>query len=117
MLSECTIYNHLKRLGVPANLKGYNALMQAILLVDSNPYQVKVTKEVYAEIARATNSTAFKVERCIRNAIERTFERSDPEILQEYFGSTPDMRKGKLTNTEFIYGMLEYIKYCDTDKS
>lgn len=61
-------------------------------------------------MAELVGSTGSRVERSIRHAVERVFSETDPDILMEYFGNTASGNKGKLTNSEFIYGVVEYIK-------
>lgn len=109
MLDRKTVYEHLKWLGVPTNFKGYQALVYAVTIVSSDPSR-SMTKEVYPQVAELVGSTGSRVERNIRNAVERVFSETDPDILMEYFGNTANGNKGKLTNSEFIYGVVEYIK-------
>lgn len=110
MLDRKIVYEHLKRLGVPTNLKGYQALIHAVTIVSNDPLRRSTTKEVYSQVAELVGSTGSGVERSIRYAVERVFRETDPDILMEYFGSTASSSKGKLTNSEFIYGVVEYIK-------
>lgn len=110
MLDQKAVYENLKRLGVPTNLKGYQALVHAVTIVGENPPPRSMTKEVYPRVAEIVGSTGSRVERSIRHAVERVFSETDPDVLMEYFGNTASGRKGKLTNSEFIYGIVEYIK-------
>lgn len=110
MFSEKTVYEHLTKLGVPANLKGYRALVHSVIFASTDPPPASMTKDVYPHTARMLETTASRVERSIRHAIERVFDQTDAEVLQEYFGNVPGIHKGKLTNSEFIYGLVEYIK-------
>ena len=61
-----------------------------------------VTKVLYTDVAKRYNTTASRVERAIRHAIEVAWDRGDLETLQKYFGYTVSNVKGKPTNSEFI---------------
>lgn len=101
----------LKEIGIPSNLNGYSYLVDAIIMiVNSENMDIKVCKEVYPVIAEKYNVSAYSVERCIRNAIEIGFNRGNVKYLDELFGYTIEKRKGKPTNTEFLFGVADYIK-------
>lgn len=110
MSYDVPIYKSLKLLGVPANLKGYRYLAKALTMELENPGSTyRMTKYMYPEIARACDTTASGVERCIRHAIEVVFDHTDAAVLHDYFGNAPDM-SGKLTNTQFIAAVAEHIR-------
>ena len=89
--------------GVPAHIKGYQYLREAILLAVADMDVINaVTKVLYPEVAKRFNTTASRVERAIRHAIEVAWDRGDLETLQKYFGYTVSNVKGKPTNSEFI---------------
>ena len=89
--------------GVPAHIKGYQYLREAILLaVEDIDVINAVTKVLYPEVAKRFGTTASRVERAIRHAIEVAWDRGDLETLQKYFGYTVSNAKGKPTNSEFI---------------
>lgn len=89
--------------GVPAHIKGYQYLREAIMIaVDDMDVINAVTKVLYPEVAKRFNTTASRVERAIRHAIEVAWDRGDLETLQKYFGYTVSNVKGKPTNSEFI---------------
>lgn len=100
------IHDILLELGVPANLKGHEALAIGIDLVISDPTYLDrgVTTRLYPEIAQRMSvpTTAPRVERAMRHAIEYVYDNTTPEVLQYYFGNTASLRKGKLTNSQFI---------------
>lgn len=100
------IHDILLELGVPANLKGHEALTIGIELVISDPTYLNrgVTTRLYPEIAQRMTipTTASRVERAMRHAIEYIYDNTTPEVLQYYFGNTASLRKGKLTNSQFI---------------
>lgn len=89
--------------GVPAHIKGYQYLREAILIaVEDIDVINAVTKVLYPEVARKFNTTPSRVERAIRHAIEVAWDRGDLETLQKFFGYTVSNIKGKPTNSEFI---------------
>lgn len=93
----------IHEIGVPAHIKGYQYLREAILItVDDMDVINAVTKVLYPEVAKRFNTTASRVERAIRHAIEVAWDRGDLETLQKYFGYTVNAVKGKPTNSEFI---------------
>ena len=88
---------------VPAHIKGYQYLREAIMLaIDDMDVINSVTKVLYPEVARKFNTTPSRVERAIRHAIEVAWDRGDLETLQKFFGYTVSNIKGKPTNSEFI---------------
>lgn len=90
-------------IGVPAHIKGYQYLRCAIMMVVENPSIINmVTKALYPDVAKEYKSTASRVERAIRHAVEVAWERGNLETLQKYFGYTVSAHKGKPTNGEFI---------------
>ena len=100
---ETDITKMLHELGIPAHIKGYQYLREAILLaVDDMDVINAVTKVLYPEVARRFSTTPSRVERAIRHAIEVAWDRGDLETLQKYFGYTVSNIKGKPTNSEFI---------------
>ena len=100
---ETMVTNIIHEIGVPAHIKGYQFLRDAILLTMNEPEYINaVTKRLYPEIAKKNGTTASRVERAIRHAIEVAWDRGDIETLQKYFGYTVNSAKGKPTNSEFI---------------
>lgn len=93
----------IHEIGVPAHIKGYQYLREAILIaVDDMDVINAVTKVLYPEVARRYGTTPSRVERAIRHAIEVAWDRGDLETLQKFFGYTVSNTKGKPTNSEFI---------------
>ena len=100
---ELTVTEILHQIGVPAHIKGYQFLRDAILLTMDEPdYINAVTKRLYPEIAKKNGTTASRVERAIRHAIEVVWDRGDVDTLNSYFGYTIHNLRGKPTNSEFI---------------
>ena len=100
---ESQVTSIIHEVGVPAHIKGYQYLREAIIIAVSDMDVINaVTKVLYPEIAKRFGTTASRVERAIRHAIEVAWDRGDLEILQKYFGYTVSNAKGKPTNSEFI---------------
>mgnify|MGYP004606151889 FL=1 len=100
---ELMVTELLHQLGVPAHIKGYQFLRDAILLTMNEPdYINAVTKRLYPEVAKTNGTTASRVERAIRHAIEVAWDRGDVDTLNSYFGYTIHSLRGKPTNSEFI---------------
>ena len=100
---ETSVTAIIHEVGVPAHIKGYQYLREAILIAIKDMDVINaVTKVLYPEVAKRFNTTASRVERAIRHAIEVAWDRGDLETLQKYFGYTVSNAKGKPTNSEFI---------------
>ncbi len=100
---EARISNFLHELGIPANIRGYLYLREAISLVtEENELINGVTKILYPMIAKQHKTTPSRVERAIRHAIEVAWGRGNLEAINRIFGFTVDTRRGKPTNSEFI---------------
>lgn len=100
---EIEITNIIHEVGVPAHIKGYHYLREAILMVVEDIELLgAVTKELYPAIAKANNTTPSRVERAIRHAIEVAWNRGKLETIDMLFGYTVQNDKGKPTNSEFI---------------
>lgn len=101
----------LLELGVPDSIRGNKYLKFAIEQVIVNPEIVEeMTKVLYPMTAEKFNTTASRVERAIRHAIEVAWDRADFDVLDKYFGNTISRAKGKPTNTEFIARMANAIR-------
>ena len=105
----------IHEIGVPAHIKGYQYLREAILITTADPSVLNkaVTKILYPEIARRYGTTALRVERCIRSAIETAWDRASPETLPKYFGCTVSSQRGKPSNAEFIALLAERLTLED----
>ena len=100
---ESQVTSIIHEIGVPAHIKGYQYLREAILIAVADMDVINaVTKVLYPEVAKRFGTTASRVERAIRHAIEVAWDRGDLETLQKYFGYTVSNAKGKPTNSEFI---------------
>lgn len=100
---ELAITNIIHEVGVPAHIKGYHYLRDAIaMVVDNMELLGAVTKELYPAIANKNKTTPSRVERAIRHAIEVAWNRGKLETINALFGYTIQNDKGKPTNSEFI---------------
>lgn len=100
---ELMVTDIIHQIGVPAHIKGYHYLREAIILSVKNSEIVNsVTKLLYPTVAKKHSTTASRVERAIRHAIEVAWDRGDIDVLNSYFGYTIQNDRGKPTNSEFI---------------
>ena len=100
----------IHEVGVPAHIKGYQYVREAIMIaVEDMDVINAVTKVLYPEVAKRFGTTPSRVERAIRHAIEVAWDRGDLETLQHYFGYTVNSAKGKPTNSEFIAMIADRI--------
>ena len=100
---EDKLSNLFLSMGIPAHIKGYQYLREAIRLVIENPGMIGgITKELYPAIARRFGTTASKVERAIRHAIEVAWSRGRVDTLNKAFGCSVAQPDEKPTNGEFI---------------
>lgn len=101
----------LKKLGVSPDLKGYACLREAIEMVmnDETLLHLGVTKTLYPTIAQKLNTTASRVERAMRHAIETSISKVDLELCEDVFGGVISADKGKPTNSQFIGCVADYL--------
>jgi two-component system response regulator (stage 0 sporulation protein A) len=100
---EAVVTEVIHEIGVPAHIKGYQYLREAIILTINDMDIINsVTKVLYPTVAKKFCTTPSRVERAIRHAIEVAWDRGDIETLQKFFGYTVSNVKGKPTNSEFI---------------
>lgn len=101
----------LHEIGIPAHIKGYQYLRDAIIIsVEEKEMLVSVTKVLYPTIAKKHGTTSSRVERAIRHAIEVAWSRGQLEMIHEIFGYTVNSGKGKPTNSEFIALITDKIR-------
>lgn len=106
-----TITEILHQIGVPAHIKGYRYVREAIKLTVENPEMLNsVTKILYPTVAKNFKSTSSRVERAIRHGIETAWDRGDVDVLNSYFGYTIQNERGKPTNSEFIAMIADDIR-------
>ena len=100
---ELMVTEIIHQIGVPAHIKGYHYLRDAIILSVKNSSIINsVTKLLYPTVAKDYHTTSSRVERAIRHAIEVAWDRGDIDVLNSYFGYTIQNDRGKPTNSEFI---------------
>ena len=96
---------------MPAHIKGYHYVRESIALAVENPEILhSVTKQLYPEVAKQFHTTASRVERAIRHAIEVAWDRGDVDTLNSYFGYTIHNGRGKPTNSEFVAMIADKIQ-------
>ncbi len=108
---DVEVTNLIHQMGVPAHVKGYQYLRDAIILVVGEMGLLgAVTKELYPMIAEKYNTTPSRVERAIRHAIELAWDRGNIELMNKFFGYTIDVDRGKPTNSEFIAMIADRLR-------
>jgi len=100
---ETMVTSIIHEIGVPAHIKGYQYLREAIIIAVNDMDVINaITKVLYPQVAKTFQTTPSRVERAIRHAIEVAWDRGDLDTLQRFFGYTVSNTKGKPTNSEFI---------------
>ena len=108
---EDAVSNILHEFGIPAHLKGYHYLRDAIMMVVEEPDMLNsITKILYPTIAKRNHTTPSRVERAIRHAIEVAWSSGNMEIINSLFSYTVSTGKGKPTNSEFIALIADKIR-------
>ncbi|MCD7725525.1 MAG: sporulation transcription factor Spo0A [Clostridiales bacterium] len=108
---EKDVTDMIHEIGVPAHIKGYQYLREAIMMsVEDVEMLGSITKVLYPTIARKYQTTPSRVERAIRHAIEVAWSRGRMETLDALFGYTINTGKGKPTNSEFIALIADKIR-------
>ncbi len=108
---ENRVTNMLHEIGIPAHIKGYHYLRDAIIMaVDDMDVLNAITKVLYPTVAKKYQTTSSRVERAIRHAIEVAWNRGKLDTLDELFGYTVSTGKGKPTNSEFIALIADTIQ-------
>ncbi len=108
---EARITNIIHEIGVPAHIKGYLYLREAIaMVIEDMELLGAVTKELYPNIAKRYNTTPSRVERAIRHAIEVAWTRGKIDTIDKIFGYTVNTNKGKPTNSEFIAMVADKLR-------
>ena len=108
---EIIVTNIIHEIGVPAHIKGYQYLRDSILMaVQDMDILNSITKQLYPAIAVRNHTTASRVERAIRHAIEVAWSRGRMDTIDELFGYTVNAVKGKPTNSEFIALIADKIR-------
>lgn len=108
---EVEVTSIMHEIGVPAHIKGYQYLRDAIIMVVKDLDVINsITKQLYPSIAREYNTTPSRVERAIRHAIEVAWSRGQVDAIDSLFGYTVNLGKGKPTNSEFIAMVADKLR-------
>jgi len=111
---EVRVTQMIHDVGVPAHIKGYQYIREAIMLaVNDEDIINSITKELYPTLSEKFNTTSSRVERAIRHAIEVAWNRGQIEMHEKIFGYTVNSNKGKPTNSEFIAMIADRIRLSD----
>jgi two-component system response regulator (stage 0 sporulation protein A) len=108
---ERNVTNIIHEVGVPAHIKGYYFLRDAIIMVVNDTVAISsITKLLYPAVAKRNNTTAPRVERAIRHAIEVVWERGETEVLKHIFGYTVSITMKRPSNSEFIAAISDMLR-------
>lgn len=108
---ESQVTDMIHEIGIPAHIKGYHYLRDAILMaIDDMDVLNAITKVLYPTVAKKHQTTSSRVERAIRHAIEVAWSRGKLDTLDQLFGYTVSNGKGKPTNSEFIALVADTIR-------
>ena len=108
---EHMVTDIIKEIGVPAHVKGYSYLRTAIMLTSRRPDLIyAMTKELYPAVGDIYSTTAQRVERAIRHAIELAWDNGDMDILSNYFSYRIRKSTDKPTNSEFIATISDIVR-------
>jgi len=102
----------LHQLGIPSHIKGYTYIRESVFLFYSHyDHYSGITKEIYPEVALRYSTTASRVERAIRHAIEVSWSRGDYDLMEEIFGNSVAFDRAKPTNSEFIATIADRLRF------
>ncbi len=108
---EIEISKLLHSLGIPSHIRGYQYIRESVYMMYENPDMIGgITKCIYPEIALRYDTTASRVERAIRHAIEVSWARGDYDLMEELFGHSVDYDRSKPTNSEFIATLADNLR-------
>lgn len=108
---DVEVTNIIREIGIPAHIKGYQYLRDAIMMIINEAELLgAVTKVLYPMIAEKYTTTPSRVERAIRHAIEVAWNRGNMEMIQRLFGFSAKIEKGKPTNSEFMAMIADKLR-------
>ena len=108
---EVKVTNIIHEVGVPAHIKGYQYIRDAIIMAVNDVEMInQITKQLYPDLAKKHKTTPSRVERAIRHAIEVAWNRGQIETVENIFGYTVNSNKGKPTNSEFIAMIADKLR-------
>lgn len=109
-VTEAKIKMLLTNLGMPAKLRGYNCWVVAIRIYkNAGSKRLSITRDIYPQVATTLGHSTAMVERAMRVAVERMFDRCPADTIESMFGKNLDIQRGKLTNLEFLVVLSEKI--------
>lgn len=115
---EVRVTNIIHDVGVPAHIKGYQFVREAIIMTVNNEDMISaVTKTLYPTLSKMFGTTPSRVERAIRHAIEVAWNRGQVEVHDRIFGYTVNSNKGKPTNSEFIAMIADKLRLEQGDRT
>ena len=115
---ERAVTEIIHEIGVPAHIKGYSYIREAIMLVlEDGDIINSITKQLYPSVAKIYRTSPSRVERAIRHAIEVAWDRGDTETINKIFGFTINQSKGKPTNSEFIAMISDKLRLENRKKA
>lgn len=101
----------LTEIGMPCHIVGYSYTVCAVnLVLEDSKNLINITTQLYPNVAEKYDTTASRVERAIRHAVECAWDRTDFDVIEKYFGNTISLTKGKPTNSEFIARIANIVK-------
>ena len=108
---ETLVTNIIHEVGVPAHIKGYQYIREAITIAINDMEVINsITKQLYPMLAKKFKTTPSRVERAIRHAIEVAWSRGQVDVNNSMFGNTISSNKGKPTNSEFIAMIADKLR-------
>ena len=108
---QITVSNILHELGIPSHIKGYQYIREGIGMIYSKNGKVgSITKDLYPALADLFNTTASRVERAIRHAIEVSWNRGSWDLMENLFGHSIDIDRAKPTNSEFLITIADKLR-------
>ena len=108
---QISVTKMLHELGMPAHIKGYQYVREAIIMIYNNPEFIGgITKELYPDLADKYDTTVSRVERAIRHANEVSWNHGNWDLMEEIFGHSVDIDKAKPTNSEFIITIADKLR-------
>ena len=114
-ITEKKVSEKLRRLGVPVSMFGFTYIKTSILLIaEDEDYLHSITKRLYPTIAKQYNTTTSRAERNIRHAIEKMYLDGDINEIESLGAAS--IRKGNMTNREFLGALYESLKFDDEDE-
>lgn len=109
-VSEKTVTDFLIKIGVPENVRGFYYLRTAVLTAVNTVDREQVSGHIYSVLTSEYNTSASKIERSIRYAVSVAFDRGDPSLLSDVFGSSYSLNTGRPTNLDAVYSIGNALK-------